>query len=76
MTRRRHGAKPTLALWMLVAVADVALVVASAGVLAVLVGAGVAVTLAAGVAGAWQLTRRATARSEPTPARPLPPRRD
>jgi hypothetical protein len=34
MNCRRHGSKPTLALWMLVAVADVAILAAAAGPLA------------------------------------------
>lgn len=33
MKSRRHGGKPSLALWMLVAAADVAIIVASAGLL-------------------------------------------
>ncbi|HWS33132.1 MAG TPA: hypothetical protein VN408_10365 [Actinoplanes sp.] len=50
MNCRRYGRKPTIALWMLVAVADVAIIVASAGLLtlflilvalAVIVGGGV-----------------------------------
>ena len=36
MNRRRHGTKPTLALWMLVAAADVALLVATVGPLIML----------------------------------------
>ena len=31
MVRKKHGSMPTLALWMLVAVADVALLAAAAG---------------------------------------------
>jgi hypothetical protein len=37
MKSRRHGSKPTLALWMLVAVADVAVLAAAAGPLLTLV---------------------------------------
>jgi hypothetical protein len=33
MNCRRHGSKPTLALWMLVAVADIAILAATAGAL-------------------------------------------
>lgn len=36
MNCRRHGRKPTIALWMLVAVADVAIIVASTGLLVAL----------------------------------------
>jgi len=52
---RRHGSRPTFALWMLVAIADAALLVAAAGALVVVVSA---VILAAGVAGVWTLQRR------------------
>ena len=58
MNCRRHGSKPTLALWMLVAAADVAIFTAAAGLLTVLlVGAGL-VTLAAGAVGLRLLHRR------------------
>jgi apolipoprotein N-acyltransferase len=58
MNCRRHGSKPTLALWMLVAAADVAIFTAAAGLLTVLlVGAGL-VTLAAGVVSLRRLHRR------------------
>lgn len=57
MSYRRHGSKPTIALWMLVAVADVALVVASAGIVALIALASV-VALAVATAGAWLLLRR------------------
>jgi hypothetical protein len=55
---RRHGSKPTLALWMLVALADVALLVAAAGVLAVLVAVFGAVILAGGFVALRSLSRR------------------
>ena len=55
---RRHGSKPTLALWMLVALADVALLVAAAGVLAVLVAVFGAVILAGGFVALRALQRR------------------
>ena len=55
---RRHGSKPTLALWMLVALADVALLVAAAGVLAVLVAVFGAVILAGGFVALRFLQRR------------------
>jgi hypothetical protein len=61
---RRHGSKPTLALWMLVAIADVALLVATAGALVVLLVVAGAVILAAGVAGVWMLQRRAAPQQE------------
>ena len=55
MNCRRHGSKPTMALWMLVAIADVALLVAAGGLAAlVLIVASLAV-LAGGVVAARQL---------------------
>jgi hypothetical protein len=58
MNCRRHGSKPTLALWMLVAAADVAIFTAAAGLLTMLlIGAGLA-TLTAGVMGFRLLHRR------------------
>jgi len=62
MNCRRHGSKPTLALWMLVAAADVAIFMAAAGPLTVLlIGAGL-VALIAGVMG-FRLHRRDTVAS-------------
>ena len=58
MNCRRHGSKPTLALWMLVAAADVAIFMAAVGPLTVLlIGAGL-VTLTVGVMGFRVLQRR------------------
>ena len=57
MSRRRHGSKPALALWMLVAVADVALLAASAGLFVVLVIVAALVT-AAGAVLAVRLSHR------------------
>ena len=60
MMTRPHARKPTLALWMLVAVADAALLVATAGLLTVLVVlAGLAI-VAGAAAGLWLLQRRTT----------------
>jgi hypothetical protein len=58
---RRHGKRPTIALWMLVAIADVALVMAAVGTLAVLFTVAVAAILAAGV---LMLQRRTTPQQE------------
>ncbi|MBG0561642.1 hypothetical protein [Actinoplanes aureus] len=70
MNCRRHGRKPTIALWMLVAVADVALIVAAAGLVTVLlVVAGV--TVAAGGA----LAVRNLGRREPDTAKAVLRRR-
>jgi hypothetical protein len=55
---RRHGSRPTLALWMLVAIADVALLVATAGTLVLMSVAGIVIAGAV-VAGALLLQRRA-----------------
>ena len=61
MNRRRHAAKPKLALWMLVAVADVALLAAAVGPLIVLV---CLVTVAGAVAGLRMLPRRSETNTE------------
>ncbi|OJF09636.1 hypothetical protein [Couchioplanes caeruleus] len=65
---RRHGSKPTLALWMLVALADIAILVVAAGVMTVLLVAAGAMIVAGAVAGARQLQRRPTAQA-PSPLR-------
>jgi UPF0716 family protein affecting phage T7 exclusion len=71
MNCRRHGRKPTIALWMLVAAADVAIIVASTGLLALmLVLTLLAVTVAGGVYAARSLGRR-----EPEPAKAVMRRR-
>ncbi|GAA2506082.1 hypothetical protein [Winogradskya humida] len=63
---RRHGTKPALALWMLVAIADVALLAAAAGpVLFLLTLAGAGLLTAAAAVLITQ--RRAT--PQPQPAR-------
>ncbi|BEL11355.1 hypothetical protein Q0Z83_095460 [Actinoplanes sichuanensis] len=70
MNCRRHGSKPTIALWMLVAAADVA-IVASAGLLTLmLVLTLLAVTVAGGVYAARSLGRR-----NPEPAKAVVRRR-
>ncbi|GAA3350225.1 hypothetical protein GCM10020358_75310 [Amorphoplanes nipponensis] len=61
---RRHGSRPTIALWMLVALADVALVVAAAGALAVLLVVAGAMVLAGAAAGYLLLQRRAVPQRE------------
>lgn len=64
---RRHGSRPTIALWMLVAIADFALVVAATGALVMLVVAGAMVL--AGAAAAVMMQRRAVAGVTPVQAR-------
>ena len=60
MNRRRHAAKPSLALWMLVAAADVALLAAAVGPLIVLLClAGLAT-----VAGSLLVSRRSDTNTE------------
>lgn len=74
MNCRRHASKPTLALWMLVAVADVALIVAAVGLVTMLLVTAGAVAVAACAAGAWMLVRRDATGTEATSA-PLTARR-
>ena len=65
MNCRPHGRKSTLALWMLVALADVAILSAAAGVLIMgLILVGLAV-----VAGGVVLARRNAAATEPVSRR-------
>ncbi|MEV4277385.1 hypothetical protein [Actinoplanes xinjiangensis] len=71
MNCRRQGSKPKIALWMLVAAADVAIIVASTGLLALtLVLTVLAVTVTVGVYAARSLTNR-----EPEPAKAVVRRR-
>ncbi|GIF06393.1 hypothetical protein [Actinoplanes siamensis] len=69
MNCRRYGSKPTLALWMLVALADVAIVATALGPVAVLLLAGLVVA-AGGVYAARSLGHRA-----PAPAKAVARRR-
>jgi uncharacterized protein YneF (UPF0154 family) len=55
MNRRRHGSKPTIALWMLVAVADVAILAATGGLVALVLIAATLAVIAGGVFAARQL---------------------
>jgi hypothetical protein len=61
---RRHGSRPTIALWMLVAIADVALVVAAAGALVVTLAVVGALIMAGIVAGALLVQRRTMPQQE------------
>jgi fatty acid desaturase len=58
MNRRRHGSKPTIALWMLIAIADLAILVAATGVVTMLLIVAGLVALAGGVVAARALTHR------------------
>jgi hypothetical protein len=59
MYGRRHGKKPALALWMLIAVADLAILVAATSVLTMTLVLFVLAVVAGGVVVARRLTRRA-----------------
>ncbi|GAA3903008.1 hypothetical protein GCM10022629_02730 [Amorphoplanes auranticolor] len=61
---RRHGSRPTIALWMLVAIADVALVVATASALVVMMVLAGAMIVAGAIAGGLMLQRRAVPQRE------------
>lgn len=56
MSFRQRTTKPSVALWMLVAVGDLAFILASFGMVALIALASV-VTMAVGVVGAWRLMR-------------------
>ena len=70
MSCRPHGSKPTLALWMLVALADVAIVATAAGLVTVLLVIAGLVIAAGGVFAARSLAHRA-----PAPAKAVVRRR-
>jgi hypothetical protein len=58
MSCRRYGSKPTVAFWMLIAIADSAMLVATVGAaIMIMILAGVAL-VAGGVLAARTLTRR------------------
>jgi UPF0716 family protein affecting phage T7 exclusion len=61
---RRHGSRPTIALWMLVAIADVALVVAAVGTLGVLLAVAATLIVVGGIAGRRVVQRRAVPQRE------------
>ena len=63
MNCRRHGRKPTIALWMLVAVADLAILATAAGVLVLF---SILATLAV-FAGGMVAARLLAGRAEATP---------
>ena len=61
---RRHGSRPTIALWMLVAIADVALVAATASALVLTVVLAGAMLLGGAVVGTRMLQRRTLPQQE------------
>ena len=67
MNCRRHGRKPTLALWMLVALADLAILAVAAGLLVTISIVALLAVFAGGVAVARRLPRRAEAATRPVP---------
>ncbi|MCU7726701.1 hypothetical protein ODJ79_23465 [Actinoplanes sp. KI2] len=69
MNCRRHGSKPTIGLWMLIAIADVAILVAAAGVVTMLLIVAGLVALAGGVVAARALLHRSDGAGK-TVARP------
>ncbi|BCJ42917.1 hypothetical protein GCM10010168_03430 [Actinoplanes ianthinogenes] len=64
MNCRPHGSKPTLALWMLVALADLAIVATAAGPITMLLLIAGLVVTAAGVYAARSLGNRAPTTAE------------
>ena len=67
MSYRRNAAKPSVALWMLVALGDLMLFLASGGLLALITLVSV-VTVAVAAAGVW-LVRRGASGRDAVPAR-------
>ncbi|MGW0431646.1 hypothetical protein ACWDV4_03705 [Micromonospora sp. NPDC003197] len=68
MSNRLNPTKPTVALWMLIAVGDVALIIASAGMVALIALASV-VTVAVATVGAWLALHRSVPARNAAPAR-------
>ncbi|GIG85732.1 hypothetical protein [Plantactinospora endophytica] len=68
MRSRHHATKPSIALWMLVAIGDLALLVASVGMVALIALASV-VTVAVATVGGWLLLRRGVPNRTALPAR-------
>ena len=64
MNCRRHGSKPTLALWMLIAVADLAILVAAVGAVTMLLIVAGLIALAGGVVAARAFLRRSVEAGE------------
>ena len=64
MKRRRNAVKPTLALWMLVAVADIFLLAAAAGPLVVMLCVAAFVLVGGAFLGSRMLARRAEPNTE------------
>jgi hypothetical protein len=65
MSYRRYAAKPSVALWMLVAVGDVLLILSSVGLLALIA---LVTVVTVGAAAGYLLMRRSAAANEALPA--------
>jgi len=72
MNSRRHGRKPTMALWMLVALIDLAILAAAVGALVTI---SVLVTLAVLAGGVLAARPLLTKRATPVPAESVARRR-
>jgi arginine exporter protein ArgO len=70
MSFRQRAAKPSVALWMLVAIGDVALILAGVGMTALTALASV-VTVTVAAAGAWLLMRRSGVPARDTASAPV-----
>ena len=64
MNCRRHGSKPALGLWMLVAIADLAILTAATGVLVMVSIFALLAVVAGGVVAARSLARRTDTAAE------------
>ena len=64
MNSRRHGSKPTIALWMLIAVTDLAILAAAAGAVTMLLLVAGLVALAGGAVAIRPLLRRSAGAAE------------
>jgi|tagenome__1003787_1003787.scaffolds.fasta_scaffold20791184_3 hypothetical protein len=69
MSCRSHATKPAIALWVLVALADLALLVATVGVLTVVLAVAGAAVVAAAVVRLWMMGHRPRAAAMPGPSR-------
>lgn len=64
MKSRPHGGKPTLALWMLVAVADLAILAAAAGPMLTVTIMAIVTAAIVGMRGLWVTQHRSAPRAE------------
>jgi hypothetical protein len=71
MVRRRHGTKPTFALWTLIVATNLAVVVAGIGLLTALIIIGSFAVVVAVGAGLWMYGRRRATPSTESPTEPV-----